>query len=214
MSVLNFYDFFNFFFTEFEPESYSKWKYLSEILTFEIPEERKKYYKNSQSSKILILCNDSRTCKQLNQYLTMGSQAFMYLSALRNELDIPLLSKDFQSYKNTYKHSEEEKKVESKTKKPTESKDTSSKSNETLSEMDSIFSKDDIEDCELDKTQFLLTMSQAIIDKLTEGTSKTIKNNESLFEPFTQVIKYLTYIFANQILNLCKIFGRCCPSMG
>lgn len=185
---------FCFIFTEFEPESYSKWKYLSEILTFEIPEERKKYYKNSQSSKILILCNDSRTCKQLNQYLTMGSQAFMYLSALRNELDIPLLSKDFQSYKNTYKHNVEEKTAEPKAKKPTESKDTtSSKSNEISSEMDSIFSKDDIEDCDLDKTQFLLTMSQAIINKLSEGTSKTVKNkDESLFEPFTQVIKYFT----------------------
>lgn len=184
---------FCFIFTEFEPESYSKWKYLSEILTFEIPEERKKYYKNSQSSKILILCNDSRTCKQLNQYLTMGSQAFMYLSALRNELDIPLLSKDFQSYKNTCKHIVEENKVVPTAKKPTESKDTSSKSNETPSEMDSIFSKDDIEDCDLDKTQFLLTMSQAIIDKLSKGTSK-IKQDESLFEPFTQVIKYSTYL--------------------
>ncbi|KAL9698648.1 hypothetical protein quinque_002089 [Culex quinquefasciatus] len=71
---------------EFDPEQCPKWKSLSEVLRKEIPtdvketagkirkkEERQKYLR--QQVKVLVLCQDARTCYQLNQYLTQGPES-------------------------------------------------------------------------------------------------------------------------------------------
>lgn len=89
---------------EFEPEPNPKWKALSEILRVEIPadiknmikDERNKYDK-SKAVKILILCNDAKTCCQLNQYLTQGLERTLFWTAMRNEITVQKLSHKYKS---------------------------------------------------------------------------------------------------------------------
>ena len=52
-------------FVEFNPEQCPKWQALTEILKVEIITEMKT--KNVNENNILILCQDTRTCFQLNQ---------------------------------------------------------------------------------------------------------------------------------------------------
>lgn len=46
---------------------------------------------------VLILCQDSRTCYQLNQYLTQGSEKYLLFTAMKNDIPIKKLS---DAYKN------------------------------------------------------------------------------------------------------------------
>lgn len=52
---------------EFNPEFCPKWQALSEILKVEILEEIKSSENSESNNTILILCQDIRTCFQLNQ---------------------------------------------------------------------------------------------------------------------------------------------------
>ena len=47
--------------------------------------------------KILILCNDARTCYQLNQYLVQGEERCLFFSAMKNDIPVQKLS---EKYKN------------------------------------------------------------------------------------------------------------------
>jgi hypothetical protein len=86
---------------EFCPEPCPKWKALSEVLRVEIPNDIKKENKESsivkESVKVLILCSDARTCYQLNQYLTQGSEKYLFITALKNQVPVTKLA---DSYKN------------------------------------------------------------------------------------------------------------------
>lgn len=86
--------------TEFDPEPSPKWKALLEILTVEVPADIKRsvdYNPNALSNpiKVLVLCQDSRTCYQLNQYLTQGYERFFLWTAMKNDLPIPKISERF-----------------------------------------------------------------------------------------------------------------------
>ncbi|XP_058821611.1 DNA repair endonuclease XPF [Topomyia yanbarensis] len=92
---------------EFEPEHCPKWKALSEVLRQEIPadikemskkirkkEERQKYLR--QQVKVLILCQDARTCYQLNQYLTQGPEKYLFYTAMKNDIVVSKLAESYR----------------------------------------------------------------------------------------------------------------------
>ncbi|XP_037032816.1 DNA repair endonuclease XPF [Bradysia coprophila] len=86
---------------EFEPELCPKWKALSEILRLEIPNDIKRSIDRrptilNEPIKVLILCQDSRTCSQLNQYLLQGGERHLFYQAVRNDLTVAKLSEKFQ----------------------------------------------------------------------------------------------------------------------
>lgn len=94
---------------EFEPEECPKWKMLSEILRIEIPEDMKKRHEVlphlvSQPVVVLILCQDSRTCYQLNQYLLQGAERYLLFTAMKNDVPIKKLSKQYDSVKQSDAH--------------------------------------------------------------------------------------------------------------
>lgn len=75
---------------------------LSEILRVEIPCDAKKAIESGRRSSnkpivVLILCQDSRTCYQLNQYLTQGAERYLLFTAMKNDVPIKKLA---DSYKN------------------------------------------------------------------------------------------------------------------
>ncbi|XP_053670214.1 DNA repair endonuclease XPF [Anopheles nili] len=92
---------------EFEPELCPKWKALSDVLRVDIPndiketsrkihkkEERQKYLQ--QQVKILILCQDSRACYQLNQFLTQGPERYLFYQAMKNDISVAKLAEQFK----------------------------------------------------------------------------------------------------------------------
>lgn len=83
---------------EFEPEFCPKWKYLTELLSVEIPGDMKRLHgaDHMEAPKVLILCQDARTCYQLKQYLTQGGEQYLFHMALRQEIPIGKLSKRFE----------------------------------------------------------------------------------------------------------------------
>ncbi|XP_055541301.1 DNA repair endonuclease XPF [Wyeomyia smithii] len=100
---------------EFEPEFCPKWKALSDVLRQDIPanikdaakkirnpEERRKYLQ--QQVKVLVLCQDARTCYQLNQYLTQGPERYLLYTAMKNDVSVSKLS---QRYSDIDKCSDE-----------------------------------------------------------------------------------------------------------
>lgn len=87
---------------EFEPEKCPKWETLSEILRVEIPNDVKTAIEAGRRSAnkpivVLILCQDSRTCYQLNQYLTQGAEKYLLFTAMKNDVPLKKLS---EAYKN------------------------------------------------------------------------------------------------------------------
>lgn len=154
------------FFLEFDPEPCPKWKCLSDLLLKEIPEEIKKTEGASlNNTKILVLCQDNRTCSQLNHYLTMGPYRYLFYMAFRRDLTINAVSSKYTKLKNP--EPKEEVKTQ-KGKKP-EVKDSDNKD------------EDIIEDGT--KSNYLLTLSQSVIH-----SKEPVSHDESMFEPISQVI--------------------------
>lgn len=81
---------------EFDPEWCPKWKPLIELLRVEIPSDLKRRGVTPGGVGVLILCNDARTCTQLNQYLTMGAEKYLFYEALRHEIQLNKIGADFQ----------------------------------------------------------------------------------------------------------------------
>ncbi|XP_073834660.1 DNA repair endonuclease XPF-like [Musca autumnalis] len=82
---------------EFDPEHCPKWKFLSEILKVEIPADMKRTKPDSYDPpKVLILCQDSRTCYQLKQYLTQSGERYLLYTAMREQIPVGKLGKVFE----------------------------------------------------------------------------------------------------------------------
>lgn len=88
---------------EFEPEQPPKWKALSEILKVEIPANIKKVaaegkceFDKEKPIRILVLCYDAKTCYQLNQYLTQGSERALFWTAMKNDVNVQKLSSGYR----------------------------------------------------------------------------------------------------------------------
>lgn len=109
---------------EFDPEPCQKWNVLSEILRVEIPSDIKKSIKNKTIDKdkavrVLILCNDARTCYQLNQYLTQGSERTLFYAALKDEIAVQKLSAKYKKIEGAGSGSVRDKVSVKKPEKPT-----------------------------------------------------------------------------------------------
>ncbi|XP_037726265.1 DNA repair endonuclease XPF [Drosophila subpulchrella] len=76
---------------EFEPEPCPKWQALTDLLTQDIPGDMRRC-RRSEQPKVLILCQDARTCHQLKQYLTQGGPRFLLQQALHHEVPVGKLS--------------------------------------------------------------------------------------------------------------------------
>lgn len=95
---------------EFEPEKCPKWETLSEILRTEIPADTKKRIEAQPQSAsepvvVLILCQDSRACYQLNQYLIQGAERYLLFTAMKNDVPIKKLSEQYTRIKESDAHS-------------------------------------------------------------------------------------------------------------
>lgn len=94
---------------EFDPEYCPKWETLSEILRVEIPADTKKRIEvNPKAANepvvVLILCQDTRTCYQLNQYLLQGPERYLLFTAMKNDVPIHKLSAAYNSVKESDAH--------------------------------------------------------------------------------------------------------------
>ncbi|KAL0880773.1 hypothetical protein ABMA27_001974 [Loxostege sticticalis] len=157
---------------EFDPEPSPKWKYLNELLSEEIPDEVKKKQSGSlHSTKILILCQDSRTCAQLNHYLTMGANKYLFYTAFRRDLTINKVS---SKYKNFEKEIHKETKV-----KEDKDKKTNTNSEETEADKELDLFDEEVNTDDTNKSNYILT--------LTQVTQTKNKSNESMFEPISQM---------------------------
>ncbi|EDV45795.1 DNA repair endonuclease XPF [Drosophila erecta] len=85
---------------EFEPEACPKWQTLTDLLTKEIPGDMRRS-RRSEQPKVLILCQDARTCHQLKQYLTQGGPRFLLQQALHHEVPVGKLSDNFAKESQT-----------------------------------------------------------------------------------------------------------------
>lgn len=144
-------------------------------MTVEIPADQKRVNKTeNQQVKILILCQDMRSCSQLNNYLTMGPQKCLFLSAVRNEINISKFSEEYKEFKSTEKQNSK-----------TPSKSTESTSN--ITEVENLTATvDEVDEDDQNKNDFILTMSQAVLDNISQ-CNHSLKNNDVHFESFTQV---------------------------
>lgn len=83
---------------------------MSEILRVEIPNDAKNcidkgYKAATKPVVVLILCQDSRTCYQLNQYLTQGAEKYLLFTAMKNDVPIKKLSKVYKNVRESDVHS-------------------------------------------------------------------------------------------------------------
>ncbi|XP_034826985.1 DNA repair endonuclease XPF isoform X1 [Maniola hyperantus] len=159
---------------EFDPEPSPKWKCLCDLLIDEIPEEVKKNRNGSlANTKILILCNDNKSCSQLNHFLTMGENKYLFYTAFRRDLNITSVASKYKKLNKPLKSEEKIKKTQ---------KDSE---NENLTELgvDPPLEDEDAMD-ELNKSNYVLTLTQTASSDSVKK-SKTI--DESMFEPISQI---------------------------
>lgn len=97
---------------EFEPEKSPKWEALSEILRVEIPNDVKtsinakdKDDRNTSllqnQVKVLVLCQDARTCYQLNQFLIQGAERYLFFTALKNDVTVNVIADSYKDFKQS-----------------------------------------------------------------------------------------------------------------
>uniref|UniRef100_A0A1Y1JT47 DNA repair endonuclease XPF n=2 Tax=Photinus pyralis TaxID=7054 RepID=A0A1Y1JT47_PHOPY len=165
---------------ELNPEFCPKWHALSEILKVEIPADMQKE-KSNENGTVLILCQDNKTCYQLNHFLTLGPRHYLFTMALKRGVTFKSINNNFKQlkelpeFKNTPKQTQSGREVGNfkfpkKAKVVKESKnEEEAKSSETEEEVDDF------------KDSYCLTMSQTVCD---ESDSKT--DSDCMFEPFTE----------------------------
>ncbi|KAI4455174.1 dna repair endonuclease xpf [Holotrichia oblita] len=79
---------------ELSPEFCPKWNVLLEILKVEIPADVKEA--KTTENKVLVLCQDKKSCYQLKQFLMRGPRYYLFLTALRNGVKFTGIDKQFQ----------------------------------------------------------------------------------------------------------------------
>ncbi|XP_013114075.1 DNA repair endonuclease XPF [Stomoxys calcitrans] len=190
---------------EFEPEPCPKWKYLSEILKVEIPADMKRTKPDCYDPpKVLILCQDTRTCYQLKQFLTQSGERYLLYTALRQQIPVGKLGKSFeqiQANKDLELSLPQPpmKSYSQKTKKPN-LKDTAPETDETpnetqVDELAQLLTQGDVEVMEANYFQesYMLTMTQTQFDDSDlgqmndSGTGADTSVDNSVFEPFPEM---------------------------
>ncbi|GJQ83429.1 mei-9 [Trypoxylus dichotomus] len=80
---------------ELSPEFCPKWSVLLEILKSEIPADIRETG-NGADNKVLILCQDKKSCYQLKQFLTRGPHYYLFLTALENGIKFTAIDRKFE----------------------------------------------------------------------------------------------------------------------
>jgi hypothetical protein len=138
----------------------------------EIPEEVKKKQDGSlKNTKILILCQDNKSCFQLNHYLTMGPSKYLIYTAFKNELAISSVAK---KYKRLQAMIPKDSNTKMDDKSNVKTKD---EQNEECKELDTF---EDVTD-DTTKPNYILTLSQV--------THRDKDMHESMFEAISQVLR-------------------------
>lgn len=160
---------------EFDPEACQKWQCLKDVLMTDIPEDLKKNKSDSNDSKranILVLCQDNRTCAQLNQYLVMGTYKYLLYTAFKNDLQVNAIVSKFDDYKEDFEKLTQDKVSQVK-------KD--SKKKEEAEKDDSGEFEEEVGINALNRSNYVLTMTQM------DTTGSQSAANTTIFEPFTQM---------------------------
>lgn len=176
-------------FLELNPSFSPKWNILTEILQHEIPLDLNKPENTDKKAKILILCQDRKTCFQLNQYLSQGPKKYLFLMALKKEVKFKKVSTKFiKNVRSDMIKAFNETKINEPTNKPKKSKkDNDATDLETLLE-EKLFADveedfEDIKDC------FMLSMTQGY-DKTKKLNDEDIEDESDdgfIFEPFAEM---------------------------
>ena len=59
--------------------------------------DRRFEFDKDKPIRVLVLCNDARSCYQLNQYLTQGHERTLFWTAMKNEVNVQRLSNAYKS---------------------------------------------------------------------------------------------------------------------
>ncbi|KAM8719582.1 hypothetical protein ACLKA7_005768 [Drosophila subpalustris] len=149
---------------EFEPEPCPKWQPLNELLTTDIPADmrRRKGAQHLEAPKVLILCQDARTCYQLKQYLTQGGPRFLLQQAMRHEVQVGKVSEKFTRESQSTVMAETTAKAKKETETETEAKTEPKPEMETtqLDELAQLLRETDA-DADAEES-YMLTMTQAM----------------------------------------------------
>ncbi|EDV91996.1 DNA repair endonuclease XPF [Drosophila grimshawi] len=170
---------------EFEPEQCPKWQPLSELLTKDIPGDmrRRRGADHLEPPKVLILCQDARTCYQLKQYLTQGSARYLLQQAMRHEVLVGKLSEALAKDSQTTAMAEDTGHNQTDVAK-TEVKTEPDVAQHSLDELSQLLSETDAEAQLMQQQQqhlfeesYMLTMTQPILLPTSEPDP-----NASIFE--------------------------------
>lgn len=142
----------------------------------EIPAEIKK--SNSAENTILVLCEDVKTCYQLNQYLIDGPHKFLFLTALKRGLQFKSIHESFKNCGEIPTDTIPAKKSDVK---PNKKLKTDANS-ENKNPPESTTANDEDEDSENLRSSYVLTMSQ-----ITRTETTAEENADVTFEPFSQL---------------------------
>lgn len=184
---------------EFEPEPCPKWQPLSELLTQDIPIDmrRRRGAGHVEPPKVLILCQDARTCYQLKQYLTQGGGRFLLQQAMRHEVPLGKLSERFSRDSQASAMAESE----SKTQKQSQIKQELPTQEEQpqLDELSQLLRDVPDVDAQLQQQLFeesyMLTMTQPLhadaeLEGAAGGSSALEDANASVFEIIPELEKF------------------------
>ncbi|XP_025829916.1 DNA repair endonuclease XPF isoform X2 [Agrilus planipennis] len=176
---------------ELNPEFCPKWNTLSEILKTEIPAEMKR--QNIKEPKVLILCQDFKTCYQLNSFLTRGPRRYLFERVLKYGLPFNSINKKFEYLQNLPEFQSQIQEPPNKrckssitltTKLNTVKKSSISETGKKIeNEKDENLMEDELENL---KGSYVLTMTQT--NQIgAEGSDNEDDSSEYCFEPFTQM---------------------------
>lgn len=177
---------------EFLPESCTKWKILTELLKNEIPTNLKRKKPNtSVAPKVLILCQDTRTCFQLRQILTEGAERFLLYMAMRNNIPIGVLSNLYQKVQNV-KFSEPSTSAKTSENLKTQAEDLvfSQIQCEDRNELTQLLANDVYQDEDVFQESYMLTITQQSVNNANlkkEEDSQNSIMDASIFEPFPEM---------------------------
>lgn len=184
---------------EFEPEPCPKWQPLSELLRQDIPGDmrRRRGAAHLEAPKVLILCQDSRTCYQLKQYLTQGGARFLLQQAMQHEVPVGKLSERLSrdSQATAMAESETGKKTGSAGKTKIKEEPASQQQQQPhLDELAQLLS--DVPDVEAQLQQqlfeesYMLTMTQAALQTEEPAGADGGDANASVFEIIPELEKF------------------------
>lgn len=153
--------------------------------------------------KVLILCQDSRTCYQLKQFLTQSGERFLLYTAMRQQIPIGKLGKRFEKLQagkdldvclSQQQQNKQGSQKPSKLEKKEEAEEHDGNKTQQMDELTQLLSQemDDLEENYFQES-YMLTMTQATLDNMDlslmndsdKANADSLDN--SIFEPFPEM---------------------------